>query len=200
MTRPRGVSVPKDLKQVYILCVLADNYPALSFQAQQFLKFQTAEGVPPPFVMDVFTLDAMTEMLESPLRLLSYVDRRTEYYSRLIGSHELTCLAYHLKKNRWLSDELDVLMLHDDISADLEVAMAVRRDSMPGARTPDGILTRVPGTALGRIIREIEAKPDAATIELGLMLLTLSGDTVVTVSKKIVSFREACVTAANQPC
>ena len=32
------VGVPRKLKDVYILCVVSDNYPALSFQARQFLK------------------------------------------------------------------------------------------------------------------------------------------------------------------
>ena len=46
----------------------------------------------PPFVMDVFALDAITEMLNSPLQLLSYIDRRTGYTEKLMASHELTIL------------------------------------------------------------------------------------------------------------
>ncbi len=60
-------------KEVFLLNVVSDHYPALSFQVNQFLKHEATEGIWPPFVMDVFLLDAMTEMLESPLRLLGYI-------------------------------------------------------------------------------------------------------------------------------
>lgn len=47
------------------------------------------------------------------------------------------------------------------------VAMAVRRTGVAGAATPDGILTRFDATTLGRIVEEIEARPEPATVELG---------------------------------
>jgi hypothetical protein len=54
-----------------------------------------------------------------------------------------------------------------------------------GAQTPDGILTRLNATALGRVVKEIEARPEPATIDLGLMLLTLDEDTVKDISRAI---------------
>lgn len=179
------LAITRDFKEIYIFCVVCDHYPALAFQARQFLKYKSDAVIQPPFVMDVFTLDAMTEMLESPLRLLSYVSQRTKYSEKLISPHELTILSYHLKQNLWLEDKYDMVMLHDDISADLDVAMAVRRDGVPGKRTPDGILTRFTATALGRLVQQIEAEPDPGTIELGFMLLTLGENTVIDTSKGI---------------
>jgi len=75
--------------------------------------------------------------------------------------------------------------LRDSISADLDVAMIVRREGIPGQPTPDGILTRFETTTLGRIVKEIEASSDPATIDLGFMLLTLSEATVMSVSENI---------------
>lgn len=125
----------RGFREVYILCTVSDHYPALSFQARHFLKHQETEVIKPPFVLDVFTLDAMTEMLESPLRFLSYLHRRTLYADRLHAS-ELTILSYHLKKNLWLDDEYSMVVLGEDLSADLDIAMTARRDGIPG-RTPD---------------------------------------------------------------
>lgn len=181
----REIAIPTDLKEVYVLCVISDHYPALSFQARQFLKFEATERTPPPFILDVFMLDAMTEMLNSPLQMLSYVDRRTKYSDKLMASHELTILSYHLKQNLWLEEEHDMVMMSDDISADLDLAMLVRREGISGKRTPDGILTRFAATTLGRLVKQIEAKSDPATIDLGLMLLTLGERTVVDLSKGI---------------
>jgi hypothetical protein len=179
------VTLPTGLKRIYLICLISDHYPALSFQARQFLKFTATDAISPPFVMDVFALDAMTEMLSSPLHFLSYVDRRTGYTNKLVASHELTILSYHLKKNLWVDDEHDMVMLEDDISADLDLAMLVRREGIPGKGTPEGILTRFSVTALGRMVKAIEARPDPATIDLGFTLLKLGEDTVLEVSAGI---------------
>jgi len=80
--------------------------------------------------MDIFTLDVMTEMLESPLYFLSYVDKRTGYADKIIASHELVLISQHLKRNLWFEDKYDTILLEDDILADLDVAMSVRRDNV----------------------------------------------------------------------
>ncbi|ARQ09125.1 hypothetical protein NXC12_CH01046 [Rhizobium etli] len=54
------------------MAIVTDHYPALAFQARQLLKYKTTEQIFTPLVIDVFALDAITEMLEMPLRLLSY--------------------------------------------------------------------------------------------------------------------------------
>lgn len=181
----KEVSLPNQLRRIYILCLVSDHYPALGFQARQFLKFPLTTTISPPFVLDVFALDAMTEMLDTPLHLLSYIDRRTGYTENLMAPHELTILSYHLKRNLWLSNEHDMLLLDDAISTDLDLAMLVRRDGIPGKGTPDGILTRFQATSLGRMIKAFEASPETATIDLGFMLLMLGEDTVVGISKAI---------------
>ena len=175
----------RGFKDIYVLCVVSDHYPALSFQARQFLKRQETAVIKPPFVLDVFTLDAVTEMLESPLRFLSYLHRRTLYADRLHASLELTILSYHLTQNLWLDDEHTMVVLCEDISAGLDVAMAARRDGTPGRATPEGILTRHAGSTLWRLIEDIETKADAGTIDLGLMLLTLGGDTTKDANRAI---------------
>jgi hypothetical protein len=80
--------------------------------------------IQPPLVLDVFALDALTEMLSSPLRFLSYVNRRTGYTEQLLATHETVILSYHLRHNLWVENNVDLLMLSDDLSVDLDVAMA----------------------------------------------------------------------------
>ena len=179
------IKIPKKFKNIYIFCVVADNYPALAFQAHQFLTIQKTDVIRPPFVMDVFTLDVMTEMLESSLYFLSYVDKRTGYADKIIASHELVLLSQHLKRSLWFEDKYDTILLEDDISADLDVAMSVRRDNVPGKRTPEGILTRIANTSVGRILKEIETRADPQTLDLGFMLLTLGENALLKLSKAI---------------
>ena len=171
----REIHIPDRVSEIYILCVVADHYPSLHFQSRQFLKYTKADVIQAPMVLDVFTLDAITEMLPSPLRFLSYINRRVGYTERLMATHEMVILSYHLKKNLWIEENLDMLMLEDDISVDLDIAMAVRRDGVNGQRTPDGILTRLNSTTVGRIITAIESRPEPGVIDFGFLLLELSG-------------------------
>ena len=176
------LKLSENFKTIDILCVVSDNYPALSFQARQFLKIQTSEVIPPPFVMDIFTLDVMTEMLDSPLYFLSYLNRRAVYFDKVMASHELVVLSQHLKRNLWVEEQYNFVLFEDDIVADLDVAMSVRRDGVPGKRTPDGIMTRIANTAVGRLLKQIEAQPVPPMIDLGFVLLTLSENAVVGIS------------------
>ena len=153
--------------------VVDDHYPALAFQARQFLNARPTQPIVAPLVTDVFALDAMTEMLASPLRFLSYLGLRARFGDKLMFSHELTVLSLHLKKNLWVRDDLDILHLEDDIAASLDAAMTVRRDNVSGQPTPEGILQWLHGTALGAILAEIETWPIPPAVDFGLMVFQL---------------------------
>lgn len=172
------LNIKRNYKEIYPFCVVSDHYPSLSFQAREFLKFQETKNIKAPFVMDVFFLDAVTEMLPSPLHFLSYANRRTSYVEKIFSTHELTILSYHLKQNLWVDDKYTIIQLGDDICVDLDLAMLTRRDGAPGINTPAGILTKYKGTAFDQIIKDIDKLEHPATIDLGFMLLKLSGNTI----------------------
>lgn len=170
------VELPPNIKEVFLFNLVSEHYPALAFQANQSLKYQTTDVIRPPFVMDVFLLDTLTEMLATPLRLLGYVKLRVAVPDKLMSGHELTVLGYHLKQNLWLDEKHDLVILEDSIAQDLDTAMMVRRDNQPGDDTPVGILTKMRGTRYEGLIKEIEARADPATLELGFHLLSMDED------------------------
>ena len=167
------------------MAIVADHYPALAFQARHFLKAKSTERIMQPLVTDVFALDVITEMLRSPLRMLSYLSFRARHSGRLMAGHERVVLSYHLKKNLWFESSVDLAFLQDDVSTDLDLAMAVRREGVPGAATPDGILTRFEGTRFASIISEIEDKANPIALNFGFVLLELSEDTIRTVNEHL---------------
>lgn len=179
------IALPERIQEIYLFCVVSDHYPALSFQSRQFLKTESVDRVQAPLVTDVFTIDAMTEMLQSPLQFLSYVNRRANYAEQIMASHELTVLGYHLTQNLWVQPDVDLVQIGDDCAAGLDIAMAVRRTGLEGAATPDGILTRFDKTTIGRVVKEIEARPEPATIDLGFMLLEMSEQAVTEMSRVV---------------
>ena len=178
------LAIPK-LKNIYLLCLVSDHYPALSFQAGELLTPVISPEIPAPFVTDLFTLDVMTEMLVSPLHFLSYIDRRTGYGDKVVAGHELTILGYHLSSNLWLSNDTDRIWLYDDLASSLDAAMAVRRDGVPGERMPPGILTLTKGSAYARLIAQIDNDPRGDLVDLGFMLLQMSGEAAAQLSQGI---------------
>lgn len=192
-----NISIKHTPTEIYIFCVLSEHYPALAFQASQFLKTETTETIQPPFVMDVFTLDAMTEMLNTPLYFLSYVNRRVGYANKIMSSHELTILSYHLKQNLWINQKYNGFHLGDDVSMDLDVAMIARREGLPGKKIPEGILTKYANSSIGKLIKQIEQTEEPASIALGFMLLTLNEDTINQLSTNIDTIRQRALIESN---
>ena len=181
----RRVEMSMRPRTIFPIAVLADHYPALAFQARHFLEVKSTDRIVPPLVADVFAVDAITEFLCSPLRLLSYLSFRSCHSEKLMASHEHMILSYHLKKNLWFEDGVDLVFFDDDVSTDVDVAMAVRREGIPGNPTPDGILTRFEGTHFSRIISELENRAEPVAIDLGFMLLELSEETVQKINEYI---------------
>lgn len=172
------VDMQKKFSEVYILCIVSDHYPALNFQARQFLKWQQTDKIKPPFAMDLFNLDVMTEMLQSPLLFLSYVNRRTEYTDRILSHHEITTLSFFMQHNPWL-EENDFVALHDSVSSNIDSAMMVRRLGLPGKAMPDGVISRLMSGHLGKILNSIGKSNDPAMIDFGFLVLSLGKDAVV---------------------
>lgn len=181
------VELPKNIREVFLFSLISENYPALAFQALESLKFQTTDVIRAPFVMDVFLLDTLTEMLATPLRLISYVKQRVLIANKLVTGHELTVLSYHLKNNLWFNDEHSLIMLDDSIASDLDAAMMVRRDNLPGEDTPQGILTKLRGTLYERVIAQIEKNPNPSILEAGFHLLSLNEEACINVHRLLAT-------------
>ena len=133
---------------------------------------------------------AITEMLETPLRVLSYLDLRRRHGEKIMAMHELTLLSWHIKYSLRVSDKYDFVALGDDLAVHLDAAMAVRREGLPGVRTPDGVLTRLAGTHVGRILSDIESRPDSPTIDLGLLLLSLDEKSTDTINAAVTKISD----------
>lgn len=189
----KQVNVQSNFKTIFPICIVSDHFPALAAQARLFLKYQTTNVIKHPYVMDVFLVDMITEMLPSPLRVLDYLIKRSDYGDTLYSNHELVILSTYIKQNLYFEEELSLIMLDDDISADLELAMLARRDGHNGERTPKGFLTVHKNTHVGRIIEDIEKSKDYGLQQLGLHLLSLSGEAInrlnEVISKMIAQFK-----------
>ena len=173
----KRVPINEQPQAVFPVALVAEHYPALAAQAHFFLRTPADERIQPPLVTDVFALDVATDMLYSPIRFLSYLRFRARYSTKLLAGHERMLLGYYLKYGSELEADADYLWLGEDFSLELDVAMAARREGIPGAATPQGTLTAFENTPLGRITGDLEASPTGAAVNLGFMLQELRRDT-----------------------
>ena len=164
--------------RAYPVSLTAEHYPALTMQVRHFLQAKSSGSTAVPIVIDVFALDAIAELLCSPLRFLSYLSLRVRYGENFLAHHEQTLLSYHLRKILFPQHEDYLEVLDDGITSDLDLAMIVRREGVTGADTPEGILTRAKGTPYARTIAQLENKQNPNYIALGLFLHELSDKSV----------------------
>ncbi len=179
------ITLQAPLKTIFPISLVTDHYPSLAWQARANLKFTADDKVMAPLVIDVFALDAMTEMLDTPLRFVSYLWLRARWSDVFMTSHESTLLSYHLTSNLWVDAGVNLMMLSDDISAPLDVALAARRDGVRAARTPHGILTKFAGTRFDKLIKEIENSHNPAAIAVGLALLEVGEESIKSINKYV---------------
>ncbi|KGR93105.1 SEC-C motif family protein [Burkholderia sp. ABCPW 111] len=173
------------ITEIFMFCVVSDHYPALSFQTRQFLKTREVARVRAALVTDIFLIDVLTELLATPMQFLSFIARRARYADRLLAAQELTILAYHLKHNLWMEDSTAMMHLAEDFTAGLDIAMTARRRGLAGDATPEGFMTRFEGKTLGRIVRQIEMRPEPGVLEQGFQLLEMSGEAFDNLSRII---------------
>lgn len=166
------------IERVYPVCVLADHYPALAMQARSFLRSTTDSLLGAPLVCDLFLIDVATEMLPSPLRFLSYITLRAQFGEKILVTNELATFGYYLRQSLWVDDAHDMLLLDDSVASDLDAAMTVRRDGLPGNDTPKGILTKLQNTRLGKIVAEVEHDPNQFSVGMGLSILEMGEESV----------------------
>ncbi len=187
------LNINRDFKEIHIFCVVADHFPALSTLAFHKLEYKMSKNILHPFVMDVFHLDVMTEILNTPLQFLSYIKRRVSYAEKILATNEGVILGYHLKNNLWVEDKTNYLYITDDWSGDIEVAMLSRRESLPGNKIPDGILKKYKNTPFDTIIDQISESQNPAAIELGLFLLQLGEDTIKKMNEWFEMIKNRCL-------
>lgn len=163
------------VRETYSICVTSENYPSLTYQVSELLKRDTLnEEIHSPLIFEIFTLDTITEFLNTPLHFISYLERRSNYDQRIMANHELTILAFHLKSNLWVSKEFSSCLLSDSICAELDVAVMKRKTGIDQFATPSGILTKNRNTTVWRILQNILYTDNSGAIEFGLCILKLS--------------------------
>ncbi|WP_335975807.1 YecA family protein [Acinetobacter calcoaceticus] len=168
-----------NLNSIFPICIISDYYPALAAQAREFLNIRTSQLIKHPYVMDVFLLDLITEMLDSPLFFLDYLEKRSDFGLALLANHELIILSTYIKQNLYFQGNADMIMLDDSLSGELELSMLARREGFNVPRTPDGLLTlEHKYKFIWRLLEQLKYSDLFKDQKLGFLILSLAETTL----------------------
>ena len=165
-----NINVGREYREIFIICVTSEYYPSLNFQVHEFLQKQKTDTIHFPYIIDIFCLDTLCEMLNNPLYFFSFLNRRVTYDKKIMCENELAILADHLKNNLYFNERFDKIMLEED-TQELDKAMTLRREFGDVNAMPKGILTAFHGTILGKIIDQISDKKIDKILDFGYVLL-----------------------------
>ena len=180
------INISRQYETILPICVVSDHYPALAAQARQFLKYHTDHIIKTPFITDVFFIDTLAEMLPSPLHIFDYLIKRTDYGSSIVLNHELSTLAVYINQNLYFQNEFQHVMLDDNVTCDLELAMMARRDHLENVPLiPDGLLTRFKNSYIGKLIDQVCNSDSYKLQQIGFHLLSLDEQTINFVNEAI---------------
>jgi len=175
-------------REFYPICITSEHYPALSMQSSVLLQQAAEPQVYPAIVTDIFTLDIIVEMLDTPLYFTDYLAKRAKVGNRLHVSHELVALGWYIKNNIYIKEN-SMYVLADDVMVDLDLAVLVRRQGLPGKALPDGQLNRFDDTPIAPILDFIKVSERPDIQRLGEVLLSMSAETSAELSRGISQAR-----------
>jgi len=89
-----NLALPDYIKDVYILGVTTENYPAITHNS--FVLLEKDESNPNPLFLSVFDLELVAHYLKDPYDFMYYVRQRTSLMDYFTGDEEIVYLGYHL--------------------------------------------------------------------------------------------------------
>ncbi|OZG50868.1 hypothetical protein [Bombiscardovia coagulans] len=195
------LNIQRDFNLIYPICVVSDQYPSLAIQSQEYLD-SNVECSPSPdnttdqIITDVFFIDILIEMLQSPLLLIDYIDKRCLYGKQMLAQSEINALGLYLADEFGQFENCDHIVVDGDNSLDIDAAMTARR-SLPFLKqqtVPPGILTRIAGCkgAFNVLLEKFSYPSDSVELAFGRELLIFQDALIDQVNGMVDTVREQC--------
>lgn len=148
----RDLSISREYKFIYPICVVSDQYPSLAIQSKEYLESvaipeSISNKMAEQVITDIFFIDVLAEMLQMPILLIDYLDKRCSYGRKLLSQSEINVLGFYLSDGFAELDENQGdfnYYVDGDWSVEVDAAMTARRLHLINQQeTPSGILSRI---------------------------------------------------------
>lgn len=180
------IELKQEIYEIYPMCILGTPIPSLPSLIKDFLEKQELRNTRFPYILDIFLLDMMAEMLESPLFFMDFLNQRTYNHQKYISENEIEILGYYLKTGFPEHKDMTHILIHQDFASDLDLAFFTRRVGKEVGLKQyqiEGFINKFKGTIFEDLIYKIQSNPDF--IEFGFFLLEIGNDFIQDVEEKI---------------
>ena len=169
------LTIPEYIKDVYILCVTTENYPAIPYCS--FVLLDKKDTNPNPLFLSVFDLELLAHYLKKPFDFMYYIRQRTLLMDYFWADEEIVFLGYHLMNKLWRDPQ------YHRMSLDTDFANAIDRNYYPYKL---GLLDKLPietddianswhNTEFEQLCDELISQNIPGTIDIIFALLDLDG-------------------------
>lgn len=187
------LNISKNIQDIFILCVVADDYSGLPMHVNQFFRYDPKY---PPYIADIFILDLIVTFLGEPLYFLDFIYKRTKGFQQinpLFGS-EFDILSYYLRNglSEAKEEEYDSFVIENDPTGLLDDIMIAKHiepsktiKAIMAELKFEGMRTLFFDTFLEKTIDYINKTEDSLALDFGLFLLSLDKASINSISDNI---------------
>lgn len=170
--------LPNGIKDVYIVCLTSENYPALTSQVLE-LAGDTDDSVQSPIAFSIFDLRLITYYLDTPFDFAYYIRQRINTARYCIATTEMSLLGYHLRKKLWIYPGQDRLFIDDSFASDIDQNYYPKFANLKVAPdTVDRIANRWRNDAFEQLWKAVASHSDPRRTTVVFDLFDLSSDSV----------------------
>ena len=180
------VKLKQEIYEIYPMCLLGTPIPSLPSLIRDFLEEQESKNMRFPYILDIFLLDMMVELLESPLFFMDFLNQRTYNYQKYISENEIEVLGYYLITGFLKHKDYAQIMIYEDYASSLDLAFLTRRVGKEiglNRYQIKGFINKFKGTIFEDLIYKIQSNPDF--IEFGFFLLEIGSNFIQDIEEKV---------------
>lgn len=171
----KKLHIPEYIKDVYILCVSTENFPAIPYCS--FVLQEKVERTPTPLFLSVFDLELLAHYLKNPCDFMYYVRQRTILMDYFWANEEIIFLGYHLLHKLWKDPNYHWMSLDNDFGS------AIDRNYYPYklglldklSKDTDGIANAWRNAEFEQLCDELMAQNIPGAIDIVFALFDLDG-------------------------
>ena len=165
------------------ICVLSENFPALTMQIRWLLKENKHERIASALVFDVFLLDLMYKTLNTPLEFIHFISILSNVREIFLANTQIDLLAVHLSRNLLCSEDADMFYLDNGFAADLDLFLLEKRRNVITNKSNDEVSSlscwyKFKDTYWWKLFEYCSQLDTKEKFKFGLELLQLSGELI----------------------
>ena len=170
--------LPDGIKDVYIVCLTSENYPALTSQLLE-LAGGTEDFIQSPIAFSIFDLRLITYYLDTPFDFAYYIRQRINTARHCIATTEMSLLGYHLRRKLWIYPNQDRLYIDDSFASDIDQNYYPKFANLKiKSDTVDQIANRWRNAAFEQLWRAVASHTNPRRTAVVFDLFDLSSDSV----------------------